>query len=37
MGNKKAQFIQSARKGIRANGMRHPHSWSIVDLSLIHI
>ncbi|MBS1772688.1 MAG: alpha/beta hydrolase [Bacteroidetes bacterium] len=31
MGNKKAQFIQSKRPGIRANGMRHPHSWSIVD------
>lgn len=31
LGNKKAQFIQSARKGMRANGMRHPHSWSIVD------
>jgi hypothetical protein len=31
MGNDKAEFIQSDRKGYRSNGMRHPHSWSIVD------
>jgi hypothetical protein len=31
MGNEKAEFIQSDREGYRANGMRHPHSWSIVD------
>jgi pimeloyl-ACP methyl ester carboxylesterase len=30
-GNTKAEFIQSDRKGYRSNGMRHPHSWSIVD------
>lgn len=31
LGNDKAEFIQSQRKGYRSNGMRHPHSWSIVD------
>jgi pimeloyl-ACP methyl ester carboxylesterase len=31
MGSTKAEFIQSDRKGYRSNGMRHPHSWSIVD------
>jgi pimeloyl-ACP methyl ester carboxylesterase len=31
MGNTKAEFIQSDKKGYRSNGMRHPHSWSIVD------
>lgn len=31
MGNTRAEFIQSTRKGYRNNGMRHPHSWSIVD------
>lgn len=31
MGNKKAEFIESDRKGYRSNGQRHPHSWSIVD------
>ncbi|HYD20598.1 MAG TPA: hypothetical protein VEB40_03910 [Flavipsychrobacter sp.] len=31
MGNDKAEFMQSERKGYRSNGMRHPHSWSIVD------
>jgi hypothetical protein len=31
MGNDKAEFIQSKKTGYRANGMRHPHSWSIVD------
>jgi pimeloyl-ACP methyl ester carboxylesterase len=30
-GNQKAEFIQSDRKGIRSNGTRHPHSWSIVN------
>ena len=33
MGNDKAEFIQSDRKGYRANGMRHPHSWSIIEES----
>jgi len=32
MGNTKAEFIQSDRKGYRSNGMRHTHAWSIVDL-----
>lgn len=31
MGNKKAEFMQSFKTGYRANGQRHPHSWSIVD------
>lgn len=31
MGNAQAEFIQSFQKGYRANGQRHPHSWSIVD------
>lgn len=31
LGNTRAEFIQSAKKGYRSNGMRHPHSWSIVD------
>jgi pimeloyl-ACP methyl ester carboxylesterase len=31
MGNKKAEFMQTFRTGYRANGTRHPHSWSIVD------
>jgi hypothetical protein len=31
LGNAGAQFIQSDRKGVRANGARHPHSWSIVS------
>ena len=31
LGNTKAEFIQSDRKGYRSNGARHPHSWSIID------
>ncbi len=31
LGNDRAEFIQSDRKGYRSNGMRHPHSWSVVD------
>lgn len=31
MGNKQAEFVQTFKTGYRANGMRHPHSWSIVD------
>ncbi len=31
MGNERAEFIQSNRKGYRSDGTRHPHSWSIVD------
>lgn len=30
-GNKKAEFINAYQKGIRLEGNRHPHSWSIVD------
>jgi|SRR5687768_8742279 len=31
MGNERAEFMTSKRPGYRSNGMRHPHSWSIVD------
>ena len=31
MGNDKAEFMQSFQTGYRANGFRHPHSWSIVN------
>jgi hypothetical protein len=30
-GNKKAEIIITQNKGYRTNGMRHPHSWSIID------
>ena len=30
-GNGKVEFIETVDKGYRSNGMRHPHSWSIVD------
>lgn len=30
-GNKKAEYINSLGKGYRLNGLRHPHSWSIVE------
>jgi hypothetical protein len=31
MGNSEAEFISSKLPGRRSNGVRHPHSWSIVD------
>ncbi len=31
LGNEKAEFINALGKGYRSNGMRHPHSWSIVE------
>lgn len=31
MGNVNASFIATTGKGLRANGQRHPHSWSIID------
>jgi hypothetical protein len=31
MGNTKAEFMQSFKTGYRANGNRHPHSWSIIN------
>ncbi len=31
MGNDKAEFMQSFQTGYRSNGVRHPHSWSIVN------
>ncbi|MBS1559968.1 MAG: hypothetical protein JSS89_00035 [Bacteroidetes bacterium] len=30
-GNKRAEFINAFGKGMRIEGNRHPHSWSIVD------
>lgn len=30
-GNKNVEFITTENRGYRANGERHPHSWSIVD------
>lgn len=31
LGNEQTAFITSENKGYRKNGVRHPHSWSIVD------
>ena len=31
LGNKKAEFIQATGKGVRFNGQRHPHAWSILN------
>jgi len=31
MGNEKAEFMQAKQPGVRSNGIRHTHSWSIVD------
>ena len=31
-GNKEAKLVVTTGKGYRKNGMRHPHSWSIVDI-----
>jgi|GEM_PF-297947 len=31
LGNMRAEFIQTYQTGIRSNGDRHPHSWSIID------
>jgi hypothetical protein len=33
-GNKDAQLIITNNKGVRLNGMKHPHSWSIMDSRL---
>lgn len=30
-GNENAEFITSKQPGYRSSGLRHPHSWSIVD------
>jgi hypothetical protein len=30
-GNKKAKLVVTNNKGRRLNGMKHPHSWSIMD------
>jgi dienelactone hydrolase len=31
LGNERAEFMTAKQPGMRPNGMRHPHSWSIVD------
>lgn len=31
LGAQNVEFITTDHKGVRANGTRHPHSWSIVD------
>ncbi|MDO7138123.1 hypothetical protein [Algibacter lectus] len=31
LGFKKVEYIPTTNKGYRANGERHPHSWSIID------
>ncbi len=31
MGNGQAEFVSSKIEGRRSNGVRHPHSWNIVD------
>jgi hypothetical protein len=31
MGNNKAEFMTAKQPGVRSDGTRHPHSWSIVD------
>jgi len=28
---KNVEYIPTEKKGYRANGNRHPHSWSIID------
>ena len=30
-GNKRADLVVTHDKGVRPNGMKHPHSWSIMD------
>jgi hypothetical protein len=30
-GEEKVNYIQTKNRGFRANGDRHPHSWSIID------
>ncbi len=30
-GNKNAEFINAFQKGVRLEGNRHPHSWSIIE------
>ena len=32
-GNRDAELVVTNNKGRRLNGMRHPHSWSIMDSS----
>lgn len=31
LGNTQAELIGTSNKGYRDNGLRHPHSWSIID------
>jgi len=30
-GNERAEFMTAKQPGYRSSGLRHPHSWSIVD------
>lgn len=30
-GNKRADLVVTYDKGVRPNGLKHPHSWSIMD------
>ena len=31
LGSKKSEFIATKNRGFKANGQKHPHSWSIVE------
>lgn len=31
LGNQQAEFINAYQKGVRLEGNRHPHSWSIIE------
>ena len=31
LNNSKIEYIETQNRGYRANGVRHPHSWAIVD------
>ena len=31
LGNRQAELITTEGRGVRPDGTRHPHSWSIVD------
>jgi hypothetical protein len=36
LGNRQAELITTQGRGVRRDGKRHPHSWSIVDESALH-
>lgn len=31
LGNERAEYMTAKQPGVRSNGLKHPHSWSIVD------